>query len=259
MKPQVILTTAFLAVSSSLVSGQTVYIDEGFESYDSLTGTNPLSANWTNAVDQIALNTSGGNPGQSVTPTDFNSDQAVWTGSTFDLLPTATENIVFRADFFDPGSEDIRRTVTLGGPGGSGTLEMGLYNVSGGLNNYGIRVLGSSFYDNSNWSEFSGASRTSGWHRFEAVLSTTELTATLDIGSDGSIESTLTFSGDAGTVGLTTVDFGPPANDTVGSNPQIDNIYLAQVPEPEAFALGLGVLALALVVLRRSAFRRRRS
>lgn len=261
MKSRIILATACLAVSSSLVSGQTVYIDEGFESYDSLTGgANPLSDNWTNAGSQISLNTSGGNPGQSVTPVDDSSLQAVWTGSSFSLLPTVTENILFRVDFFDPGSGSIRRTATLGGPGGSGTLEMGLYNLSGS-NNYAIRVLGSSFYDNSSWSEFSGPSRTSGWHRFEAVLSTTGLTATLDIGSDGSIDSTLNFSGNAGSVGLTTVDFGPPANDATSANPQIDNIHLATtaVPEPEAFALGLGALALALMVLRRSAFRRRLS
>ena len=261
MKKHILLASACVAISSSLVSGQTVYIDEGFESYDSLTGgSNPLSDNWSNAGSQQALNTTGGNPGQSVTPTDDTNLQAVWTGSSFSLLPTATENIVFQVDFFDPGSGGIRRTATLSGTGGAGTLEMGLYNLSGS-NNYAIRVSGSSFYDNSSWSEFSGASRTSGWHRFEAVLSTTGLTATLDIGSNGSIESTLDFSGDAGSVGLTIVDFGPPANDGTSANPEIDNIYLATtaVPEPEAFALGLGALALALVVLRRSAFSRLRS
>lgn len=245
---------AYMVASTSLVFGQTIYIDEGFESYDSLTGgTNPLSDNWVNAGDQISLDSTGGNPGQALEPTDNELAPATWAGSSFDINPTATENVVFGVDFFDPGSGSIRRTATLTGAGGSGTLELGLFNLSGS-NNYAIRVLGSAFYDNSSWSDFAGPSRTSGWHRFEAILSETGLTATLDIGTDGIVDSTLTFSGNPAGVGMSVVDVGPPANDATTANPLVDNVYLAYeaIPEPNAYALGFGALALSIVLFRRS-------
>lgn len=177
------------------------------------------------------------------------------------VTPSATENLVFRAAIYDDAVA-VNDRITAGIRTSAAPLfEMGRYNDFTPLpaipvNTYGIRglSLGNGITPSPGWVPFLNLGApipaTAGWHTYEATFSILDgLTVTLDLGSNGSIDSTLRYQGN-GTSNFgnfTDLRFGGPSNLTsAGGGANFDDIYLALVPIPEpTAAMMLGVLGLA--------------
>ncbi len=224
-----------------------VIVNEDFESY---ADTAAMDAKWDNVGTGLGVlvNTNGftGNsayhPGGAVNQ---------WKGSTFSIAPSATHNIVLRGDIFNVSGTDGRQTIGL--RVGTDIFEMGHYNAAPVLQQFGIRV--NSIYSGGGtggYLGFDNATETLGWNRFEAVFTLTEVTVTLDLGIDGTIDHTIVSSGLPGFTAFTDLRFGGPSGNTSAEPAWYDNIYLAVVPVPEPASgamLGLGLAA--FVGLRR--------
>ncbi len=81
--------------------------------------------------------------------------------------------------------------------------------------------------------------RTAGWHHYEATFTDTDVTITLDLESDGTVDSTLTFSGSPSANPFVDLRFGGPSGITSAGPMWVDNIMLSQIPEPSVAMLGL--------------------
>src|SRR5690606_29533120 len=96
--------------------------------------------------------------------------------------------------------------------------------------------------------------RTEGWHLFQATFTSTTTTVTLDLGSDGTVDHTLVYSGSP--IGpFSDLRIGGPAGAaTGGSAIGYANIRLEVIPEPSTYAAIFGGLALlgAFVYRRRT-------
>ncbi|OQB91426.1 MAG: hypothetical protein BWX84_01392 [Verrucomicrobia bacterium ADurb.Bin118] len=242
MKKQIVLAIATsLSLASTALFGQ-VLVNETFESY---ADTAAMRLNWDS--DGLGtLDTDFGNPGQSATHPGGTVN--TWIGSSFSLLPSSG-TIVLKADIYDPGTGSAQRN-TVGLRNGADPLfEMGHYNAQS--SQYAVRVL--AMYGEPNWVFFPGVDRTAGWHHYEATFTDTDVTITLDLESDGTVDSTLTFSGSPSANPFVDLRFGGPSGITSAGPMWVDNIMLSQIPEPSVAMLGLlggfGLLAM---------FRRRR-
>jgi hypothetical protein len=127
---------------------------------------------------------------------------------------------------------------------------MGHYNTVS--SQYAVRLL-SMYGQGGVWTFFPGVTRTAGWNRYEAVFTDASATITLDLGADGTIDSTLTFSGAVPANPFVDLRFGGPSAVSSAAPAWFDNIMLkvVQVPEPSMASL---FLAGGLLLLRR--FRR---
>ncbi|MEM7626947.1 MAG: hypothetical protein AAF333_15235, partial [Planctomycetota bacterium] len=234
-------------------TGQTVFVDEDFESY---TSQSEFEAVWGVAPGVLeqdpTLAFEGNNdafhPGGAVNSrTDFGTVDA-----------TATENLVLEAAIFDPGAGADNDRITVGLRGGPFPLfEMGRFNddphyaIRGTLIGNGIGT----FQDPNNEDQTNGwvnfeievlneetqetelvpLPSAPGWSLYRAVFSITDgITVTIDradIGTglpDGEIDSTLTFQGDGVSPygGFSDLRFGGPSGISSTDFAAFDNIRL---------------------------------
>ena len=238
MRKLLVLGAVALFASAALAS--TVYIDDDFESY---ADTAAMQTVW-GATGLGTLDTANGlSPSQSMAhPAGVTNKFTLGA----DLIPSDAEPVVLRGAIYDNANGNKRFTIGMRSLVTFPLFEMGMYNSLAGENYY-YRV--STFPGaNPSWLPMPGSiPATVGWHTFEATFTGSAVTVTLDLLSDGSIESTavVPLTG-AYTSGLGVVRLGGPSDlSSAGGGGNFDDIYLAQIPEPTSLALlALGGLAL---------------
>jgi hypothetical protein len=239
----------------------TIIVNENFDSY---ADTAAMTAVW-----------GGGGAGTLDTALSYSpSNSAAHPGGTVNtytpgigsVTPSLTEDLVLSAKIYDDAVVNTDR-ITVGLRTGAAPLfEMGRYldNTIGFPegNPYGIRALslGNGITPSPNWRPFlSGGNpiaSVAGWHTYEATFSIANgLTVTLDLGSDGIIDSTLQFAGDGASAfnNFTDLRFGGPSNlSSAGGGANFDDIQLALVtiiPEPASLLLA-GAMGLVFSGMR---------
>lgn len=216
----------------------TILFSEDFESY---ADTAALEAVWGPSTGAAELRTDVGHSGNSA----FSPGGAVNQRTGFAAAPSATENVRLSFDLFDDGLNTTKRmTVGLRQAGGITPLfELGLYNSPV---HYSTRIL--NLAGNENWLSLS-ATPVAGWHHFEALFTTTDVTVTLDLNDDGSTDFSHVSSGAFAANPFGDLRFGGPSGlASAGGGVFFDNISLSLVtiPEPGTWALfALGGLGLA--------------
>lgn len=251
---------AIMAIgAASSTHAATILVSEDFESY---ADTAAMTAVW------------GGGLGTLDTSNSFSGSQSAFhPGGTVNsrtdfgsVAPSATHDLVLSARIYDDAVLNTDR-ITVGLRTGAAPLfEMGRYldNTIGFPENnpYGIRALsmGNGITPSPNWQPFlSGGNpidSVAGWHTYEATFSIANgVTVTLDLGSDGTIDSTLHFAGDGASEfnNFTDLRFGGPSNlSSAGGGANFDDIQLALVPvipEPTSLLL-VGMMGLTLTGMR---------
>lgn len=234
-----------------------VIVNENFDSY---ADTAAMKAVWGGTGNLGTLDTAlSHSPSQSAAHPGGTVN--IYLPGIGTVTPSATENLVFRAAIYDD-AVTVNDRITAGIRTSAAPLfEMGRYNDFTPLpaipvNTYGIRglSLGNGITPSPGWVPFTNAGAAipaqAGWHTYEATFSILDgLTVTLDLGSNGSIDSTLRYQGNgtANFGNFTDLRFGGPSNLTsAGGGANFDDIYLALVPIPEpASAMMLGLVGLA--------------
>ena len=192
------------------------------------------------------LATAFGNGGQSAAHPGGTVNS--WIGSTFALTPTATQNIVLTADLYDDATSQNERLAVGLRNGANPLFEMGHYNAG---EHYYVRVLG--MYGGENWAPIDATLNTggisAGWNRYQATFTLTDLTVTIDLGANGSIDGTFVSTGAPSANNFIDLRFGGPSNlSSAGGGFNVDNISLSTVavPEPSSLAAlaALGVFGL---------------
>lgn len=242
--PMLVLTLAAGPLSAAVV------VSENFDGY---ADTAAMQVNW--GAGAGTLDSALGNGGKSAahlggTRAGVPGTGAVniWQGSVFSLTPTATQNVVLTADLFDDATSQNER-LTVGLRNGAAPLfEMGHYN---GGEHYYVRVLG--MYGNGSWAPIDATLNTGGinqgWNRYEATFTMTEVTVTIDLGANGTIDGTFVSNGAPSANPFVDLRFGGPSNNSsTGGGFNVDNITLrtVAVPEPGSMAAlaALGVFGL---------------
>lgn len=253
------LTLAALPLAPAVQAAPIPLVNENFDSY---ADTAAMTAVW-----------GGGGVGTLDTTIAFSgTNSALHPGGAVNLrtdignvTPTATHDLVLSGRIYDD-AVDNRDRVTIGLRTGAAPLfEMGRYlDATIGFpegNPYGARILsmGNGIAPSPNWQPFlSGGNpiaSVAGWHTYEATFSIANgVKVTLDLGSDGTIDSTMQFAGDGATAfgNFTDLRFGGPSNLTsAGGGANFDDIRLNLVdviPEPASLLLiGLAGLGLGCV------------
>jgi hypothetical protein len=244
--------------ATSSTARATIIMSENFDSY---ADTAAMSAVWTGTVGTLSNtlsyspNNSAAHPGGAV---------RIYAPGIGTATPTATQNLVLTAKIYDDALVANDR-ITVGLRTGANPLfEMGRHNTftapPTGTNTYGIRALslGNGISPSPDWRAFPNGSggaipATAGWHTYEATFSIANgLTVTLDLLSDGTIDSTLHFSGNGTSPfgNFTDLRFGGPSNSSsAGGGANFDDIRLELVPEPSSFLM-IGLLGLSLSCVR---------
>lgn len=220
-------------------------MSEDFEGY---ANTAAMQANW-GATGAGTLATAFGNGGQSAAHPGGTVNS--WIGTPFSLTPSATENIVLTADLYDDATSQNKR-LSVGLRNGANPLfEMGHWNSP--TEHYFVRVLNTNGGTGA-WSPIDATLNdtgiSAGWNRYEATFTLTNVTVTLDLGANGTIDGTFVSTGPASASAFTDLRFGGPSNSSsAGGGFNVDNITLrtVAVPEPSSMAAlaALGVLGLA--------------
>ncbi len=234
-----------LAFTTSAFAAPTVYVDDDFESY---ADTAAMQGVWGAAGLGTLDPTMGLSPTQSMAHPG-GTDNTFALGA--DLIPSNAQPVVLRGAIFDDGAGNKRFSIGFRSLATFPLFEMGMYNSV--LNeNYFSRIT---LFPGANpsWIPMPGLTSMApaGWHTWEATFTGTDITVTLDLMSDSTIDSTqITALGGAyGADGLGVVRLGGPSNlSSPGGGGNFDDIHLAQIPEPASLTLlALGGLA----VLRR--------
>ena len=233
-----------------------VVFEDNFESY---ADTAALTAVWT-GNGNLSLSNSG-NPGKSAsnsgvaTTNPTNSNVNVVNFGPFN--PTATEHLRLTGQMFDDGtSSNERMSIGLRHDSGPNIIEMGFYNSPV---YYAARVI--SFQSgNPNWVVFPNLAAppallttpVAGWHTFTVEISNDTVDFTLDLGSDGTIDSTQSFNSVATAAGFNQVRIGGPSGfSSPGGPASFDNIRLETIAVPEPTSAGLCVLLGGMFMIRR--------
>lgn len=262
MKMRNLLGSLAIVALSLAPSAQatTVLVNENFDSY---ADTAAMQAVWGGAGNLGTLDTT-----RSFSP----NNSALHPGGVVNIYqpginvtPSATHDLVLTGRIYDD-AVDNRDRVTIGLRTGAAPLfEMGRYlDATIGFpegNPYGARILsmGNGITPSPNWQPFlSGGNpiaSVAGWHTYEATFSIANgVKVTLDLGSDGTIDSTMQYAGDGATAfgNFTELRFGGPSGLTsAGGGANFDDLRLALVPvipEPASLLLiGLAGLGLGCV------------
>jgi hypothetical protein len=260
MKCTSIVASLFLLVAATLTPAQASIITIVNETFDTYADTAAMSAVWTGTVGTLdsslsySPSNSAAHPGGAV---------RIYSPGIGIATPTATKDLVLSAKIYDNALVANDR-ITVGLRTGAAPLfEMGRHNAftaaPTGTNTYGIRglSLGNGISPSPDWRAFPNGSggaipATAGWHTYVARFSIANgLTVTLDLLSDGTIDSTLQFTGNGTSAfgNFTDLRFGGPSNlSSAGGGANFDDIRLALVPEPASLlmvslmGLGLGCL-----------------
>lgn len=226
-----------------------VVIQDDFESY---ADTAAFQVVWGNAG-LGTLATAAGNPGQSAAhPGGADNTQSFTT-----FNPTATEHLRLTGQMFDDATSANKRiSIGLRNGAGANILEMGFYNAP---SHYAARVVLFASGDPSpSWVAFKDgggaalASPVAGWHTFSVEISDSTVDFSLDLGSDGSIDSTLSFAAVAGATGFNQLRIGGPSgvSSTFGGA-NFDNLVLETITVPEPTSAGVCALLGCLCMVRR--------
>lgn len=236
---QVVALLTMIALITAGAQAATVYIDDDFESY---ADTAAMQAVWGAAGLGTLDTTNALSPTQSMAH-PAGTDNTFTLGA--DLIPSDTEPVVLRGAIYDDGAGNKRFTIGMRSLNTFPLFEMGHYNAGEA---YYTRITLFPGSTSPGWVPMPGnVGKMQGWHTWEATFTGTDITVTLDLMSDGSIDSTrVTVLGAAYGDGLGVVRLGGPSNlSSAGGGGNFDDIYLAQIPEPATMMLlGLGGLFL---------------
>ena len=255
---KITLSVAGVCLAASSAHAVSI-VDEDFESYSS---TAELGQVWN--LGDGTLDTSLGNPGNSMRhPGNGGNNTNSLSFTT--VYPAEGEVLTFKADIFDDGgSNNERNTAGLRDAAGANIIEMGHYNNP---SHYAIRtVLFGSGSDQGfvafpNIVDDAGApvpaaTPVAGWHRYIAEVTDTAVTFSLDLNSDGNVNSSFTRNvTQNGAFGFNIVRLGGPSGvSSPAGGVNFDNIAvdLDVIPEPTSLAL-LGVGGAMVLRRRRSA------
>lgn len=226
---------------------------DNFESYaDTAAMLAPTAWGAMSSTDAPAtLMAAGGNPGQYM-----NHPGGKTAKRLFDALSPDANALVWHGDIIDDGVGNKRVTMGLRTDGGgaplSALLEMGRYNAFPTGSGYGVRTV---FLPGSTgWVQFQDGNGVNipvvaGIHRIQALITTTDITFTLDMNANGTIDSTLVVPAASAGINYNVYRLGGPSDlSSAGGALGFDNVGIYQVPEPA----GLALLALGgLTLLRR--------
>ncbi len=228
-----------------------VIINEDFETY---ANTAAFQVAW-GAAGAGTLDTSAGNPGHTI----VHPGGADNTRSFTAFSPTATEHLRLTGQMFDDvTSANKRISIGLRDAAGRNIIEMGFYNAPA---HYAARiVLFGSGDPNPTWVAFPNlasppavlATPVAGWHTFSVEISDTTVDFSLDLGSDGTIDSTMNFAAVAQASGFNQLRIGGPSG--VSSTPtgaNFDNLRLETISVPEPTSAGVCALLGCLCMIRR--------
>jgi hypothetical protein len=262
MKCTSIVATLFLLVAA-LTPVHAAIIPIVNETFDTYADTAAMKAVWGGTGNLGTLDTtlsyspnnSAAHPGGTVN---------IYQPGIGTVTPTATKDLVLSAKIYDNALVANDR-ITVGLRTGANPLfEMGRYNdwtplPASPVHTYGIRAvsLGNGITPSPGWRPFliggNPIPANQGWHSYEATFSIASgLTVTLDLDSDGTIDSTLQFAGNGTSQfgNFTDLRFGGPSNlSSAGGGANFDDIRLALVPEPASMMMA-GLMGLGLACLR---------
>jgi hypothetical protein len=255
------IVASLLLVAAAVVPTQaTLIVNETFDTY---ADTVAMKAVWGGTGNLGTLDTT-----RSYSP----SNSAAHPGGTVNIYlpgigtvtPTAGLDLVLSAKIYDDAALANDR-ITVGLRTGAAPLfEMGRHNsftaAPAGTNTYGIRALslGNGISPSPDWRAFPNSSggaipATAGWHTYVATFSIANgLTVTLDLLSDGTIDSTLHFAGNGTSPfgNFTDLRFGGPSNlSSAGGGANFDDIRLELVPEPSSLVVA-GLMGIGLACIR---------
>ncbi len=227
-----------------------VVFEDNFESY---ADTAAFQAVWGNAG-LGTLDTVAGNPGQSAAHPGGTVNSRSFTPFT----PTATEHLRLTGQIFDDGLNNTKRLSIGLRNGAANIIEMGLYTP---VPYYSARVINFSSTPpstNPNWVAFKDAGgspltqQVAGWHTFTVEIGDATVDFSLDLNSNGSIDSTLSFVSTATSVGFNNLRFGGPSDATSGGGgAKFDNLRLETIAVPEPTSAGVCALLGGLFMIRR--------
>ncbi len=238
------LASAWLGLCIAPAVAGMVIIDENFDDY---ADNAAFQAVWGNAG-AGSLNAGLGNPGQSAS----HGGGVVNSQSFAALVPTATEHVRLTGQIFDDAlSSNKRLSIGLRNTSGANIIELGFYN--GGSHYVGRVVNFDGSGVNPSWVAFPGlTSPQNGWHTFSVEISDNTVDFSLDIGSDGTIDSTMSYASVATSAGFNNLRFGGPSNlSSAGGGANFDNLRLETISVPEPTSAGLCVLLGGLCMVRR--------
>ena len=242
------LMSPCLAADASAV----VLVDEDFESYAT---TAELGNTWN--LGDGTLNTSAGNPGQSMlhpaTSPSFSGGNTNFLGFTPTDVALAGP-LQFSVDIFDDATSSNKRTSAgIRKASGSNIIELGMYNSP---SHYAYRIILFGPGDPS-WVAFDNLVDDSGqpidnvpvegWHTFSALVTATQITLTLDLNGDGFINATAVQAiAPVEPVLFDIVRLGGPSDlSSLGGGVSFDNVLIQTVPEPATGVLAaLGLLTM---------------
>ncbi len=232
-----ILACAVAVMATPALSSAAVIFADDFDSY---ADTAALGAVWT--LSEGTLDAANGNPSQS-----FNhpGTAAAFSGGNTNtvsfptMYPGPGEKLILSGDFYDDGtSENKRVSIGLRDAAGANIIEMGMYNSPA---HYAIRTVLFGAGSDAAWVAMPGTPTfegvnvsVEGWHNFQAEITDSDVTFMLDLGDDGSIDSTYTATIlQNGAFGFNQIRLGGPSDlSSAGGGVKFDNISLTLVPEP---------------------------
>lgn len=238
------LAIAAVAAFASMAIAETVYVDDDFESYaDTADMQTVWGSDGFGYLDQ-SFAFSGTQSFRHDAASGEATDNTIELGA--DVIPTDAEPVVLRGVIYDDGVGNKRFSIGVRSLNTFPLFEMGMYNAVTGVQYYTRMTFFPGL--NPSWEPMPGdLAAVEGWHTWEATFTGSDITVTLDLTSDGTIDSTrnAVLGGVYGD-GLGQIRLGGPSNLwSAGGGANIDDVYFAQVPEPATLlVLALGALAL---------------
>ena len=227
-----------------------VVFEDNFESY---ANTAAFQAVW-GAVGVGTLDNAAGNPGQSAAHAGGTDNTVGFTA----FSPTATEHLRLTGQIFDDGTPGKRMSIGLRNDNSSNIIEMGFYNAPV---HFASRVV---LFQSGNpaapgWVAFANnaappvvfSAPVVGWHTFSVEISNNTVDFSLDIGSDGTIDSTQSYGAVAFGAGFNQLRIGGPSGVSSAGPAKFDNLRLETIAVPEPTSAGVCALLGGLFMIRR--------